>query len=354
MSPKRQAALGVPLDLVAFSPNGSKLLAARVPLPQASITPNEAFVFDVSSGKRVGGPIKLPGMLRGAHFTADDRSVVTYTYTLVLQGWDATTGGPVGKAWPRPRQFALRPDKGEGLAYFGEGAAYFQRIDLTTGERFGPKVPAPRGVLSLALSADGRTALCGCFDRTARRWDLTTGKQLGRDLRTDGLAALVACAPGGRVALTACLEGHAVLWDLKTGRGIGPSLAPPGRGAGPWRGAFSPGGELLATAGGQGNVHLWHAATATPVGPPLPHPGEVTQVGFAKERSDLLTTCEDSALRHWGVYPPLKGAVEEITLWAQVLTGLEMDTSGVVRPLGDSEWQKRRARLAKGPGRDLP
>jgi hypothetical protein len=80
----------------------------------------------------------------------------------------------------------------------------------------------------------------------------------------------------------------------------------------------------------------------------------VTQVAFAKGTSDLLTTCEDNTLRHWGAYPPLKGAVEDITLWAQALTGMEMDNSGVVRPLGHSEWQQRKDRLAKGPGRHLP
>jgi hypothetical protein len=47
------------------------------------------------------------------------------------------------------------------------------------------------------------------------------------------------------------------------------------------------------------------------------------------------------------------GEVERITLWTQVLTGMELDDHGAVQVLDGPTWQERRRRLEQlgGPPR---
>ena len=108
---------------------------------------------------------------------------------------------------------------------------------------------------AVAFSPDGRTALTGGKDRTARRWDVATGRPLGEPLH------------------------HAYpVWDL----------------------AYSPDGRWILTGSGDegrnaGEARIWDAATGRPILPPLPHPGEVTGVSFSPDGRTFLTICSAEA-----------------------------------------------------------
>jgi WD40 repeat protein len=81
-------------------------------------------------------------------------------------------------------------------------------------------------VFALAVSADGKRALSGGWDRTACVWDLETGNVLTRFTRhTDRVNDVVLSADGKR-ALSAQREflkgaGTVWLWDTVTGRDVG-------------------------------------------------------------------------------------------------------------------------------------
>ena len=85
--------------------------------------------------------------------------------------------------------------------------------------------PAPRiltghqfRVLSVAVLPDGRRALSGGDDKTARLWDLETGTELHRfDDRFEIFS--VAALPDGRRALLGC-GYHIVLWDVEAWIGL--------------------------------------------------------------------------------------------------------------------------------------
>src|SRR5205807_921477 len=80
---------------------------------------------------------------------------------------------------------------------------------------------SPRSyVWSLALSRDGRLALAGCADHTARLWDVPGGKEVAR-LKHDGWVSAVALAPDGKQALTAASAGTDQViraWDPANGQ----------------------------------------------------------------------------------------------------------------------------------------
>jgi len=63
-----------------------------------------------------------------------------------------------------------------------------------------------------------------------------------------------------------------------------------------------------------------------------------------------MTGSEDTTARLWKVPEPISGEPEKIKLWAQVITGMEIDEFGAVRLFDNAEWQNRRARLEKPGG----
>jgi WD40 repeat protein len=82
---------------------------------------------------------------------------------------------------------------------------------------------------------------------------------------------------------------------------------------GVWLLAFSPDGQLVVTRSGYRTARLW----------------QVTQAG-------------------------LDGDPRRITLWVQVITGLEVGDNGVVRALEAEAWHERRRLLQELGGPPLP
>ena len=52
-------------------------------------------------------------------------------------------------------------------------------------------------------------------------------------------------------------------------------------------------------------------------------------------------------IRIWSVPSPVAGDVERLVLWTQVLTGMELNSEGVVNTLDAEQWRERRERLEK-------
>jgi WD40 repeat protein len=157
-------------------------------------------------------------------------------------------------------------------------------------------------VRAVAFSPDGRTIFTGCWDMTARLWDVATGQALGKPFEHEGVLFAV---------------------------------------------AFSPDGKTLLTGSHDYTARLWDTATARPLGKPLVHGGGVRAVAFSPDGRTLLTGSDDHNARLWGVPSPVRGDVDRIQLWAQVLTGVELDAQGDYRVLDAAIWQERRRRLSQ-------
>jgi hypothetical protein len=109
----------------------------------------------------------------------------------------------------------------------------------------------------------------------------------------------------------------------------------------------------VVTGSLDGTARLWDAATGRPLGPPLPHAGQVWAVAFVGSRA-VVTACEDGQARLWQMSPPLDGAVEPVRLWAEVLTGAQLDPGGQARALDAASWQERKHRLEERGGLPAP
>ncbi len=110
--------------------------------------------------------------------------------------------------------------------------------------------------------------------------------------------------------------------------------------------AFSPDSSLLLTCSLDQTARLWDVATLRPLGPPLEHGSYWSRGSFSHDGSQLLVTCGSGNHRLWEVPPnPLEGTPEEISLWTQVVTGMELDATGGIVVLDGPSWRKRYEQL---------
>jgi WD40 repeat protein len=113
--------------------------------------------------------------------------------------------------------------------------------------------PAKKGILALALSADGRT-LALSDDYAVRLYDATDRRELMTLTGHRGMVSALAFAPDGRTLASGAWDKRVTFWDVATGRArqtyawdVGRVLAL----------AFSPDGLLAAAAGHEGRVVAW-------------------------------------------------------------------------------------------------
>src|SRR5262249_33149102 len=110
------------------------------------------------------------------------------------------------------------------------------------------------GLNDVAFSPDGRYALTGSDDRTARLWDVATGQPIRQFVGHTDIIGGVAFSPDGKYVLTGSDDKTARLWDAATGQQLrvfsGHTDPAP-------RVAFSPDGKYVLTGSNDKTARLW-------------------------------------------------------------------------------------------------
>jgi WD40 repeat protein len=309
----------------------------------------QARLWDLMTGRPVCSPLWIGGTIdTRASFSPDGRLLATSCQNGPVHVWEAATGKPVFPALTGHRSAHLalfRPD-GRAIATAGR-SGHVELWDAVTGQLLTRFTVANGHVRTFAFSHDGRTLLAGC-DGYALRLDASTGQRLGPPLnpreeyvweaafsRDDTRFLTLAGDPYRRAGLMQ-------VWDADSGRPLGPPmfdrLVLPAA-------TFHPDGRFIATGDWEGKARLWDARSATPVGPVLGEPGPVQAVAFSPDGRTLAVGAHDGTLTLWPIPTAMTGSPEQIQVWLELLTGQELDESGVAHDLPARERERRREAL---------
>ncbi len=294
---------GLLLDF-ALSPDGKRVATA--------CEDGTARVWDLETGRPLGGPLRHKGAVRSVAYRTDGRQLVTAGDDRTARIWDADTGQAIrvldhsrldlvaffGQT-PGPVLAAVFSPDGERVATSQSGQVRVWRV--ADGKPAAPTRQVESGIAQhdnfrLAFSADGRRLLIGGGQRVIRTWDADTGRRLRQSGASMATASGVRFSPDRRRAVFFGVGIPAQVWDVDTAEPITP---PRGRLQQANAAAFDPQGDTVATGSVSGAVHVWHAQTGDLVAAPLRHGTIATSVEFSPDGRQVVTHDADGIVRVW-------------------------------------------------------
>jgi hypothetical protein len=151
-------------------------------------------------------------------------------------------------------------------------------------------------VRSVAISADGKTALSGSDDMTLKLWDLTTGQAL-KTLQGHGDWVMsVAISADGKTTLSGSDDMTLKLWDLTTGQTL---KTLQGRGGPVWSVAISADGKTALSGSCDSTLKLWDLTTGQIVKTLKGHGDCINSVAISADGKTALSGSGDMALKLW-------------------------------------------------------
>jgi WD40 repeat protein len=287
-------------------------------------------------------------------FSPDGQSILTGSRDKTARLWDSATGKELqllkhddavrSVAFSRDGQTILtgsgNMDKEVGMARLWKAGK--SHLDLQSESE---------GVVWAVAFGKDQTCAVASGTNTVRVWDTSRRTFVTLPTLHGNRVVALSFSRDGRFLLTGSTDRTARLWDAATGNPVGSPLSHP---EAVWAVAFNRDGSTLVTGSQDGGVRLWDAATGTLLGPPLWHEDVVWAVACHPEDNTVLTGSDDGTARLWPIPSPVNGQTARIVLWTQVMTAMELDDNGVVRPLDVPTWQERHQRLEELGGPPLP
>jgi WD40 repeat protein/tRNA A-37 threonylcarbamoyl transferase component Bud32 len=205
-----------PILAVAFNPDGTLLLTGS--------GDQTARLWEAATGKPLGPPLPVQGFVWAVAFRPDSKQILTGEVGREARLWDVETGKRLDPALEHLDgvvALAFSPDGKTILTGSWDRTA--RLWDARTHKPLGPPLQHPNWVRAVAFSPDGQTALTGSYDGTARLWEVRTGKQIGppflprgSELRPQDPSGIVTVAftRGGQTALTGGRDGIVRRWPV--------------------------------------------------------------------------------------------------------------------------------------------
>ena len=159
-----------------------------------------------------------------------------------------------------------------------------------------------KDIRSVAFSPDGKLALTGSDDNTAKLWDIASGECM-HSFQHKSYVYSVAFSPNGKLALTGSWDGTAKLWNVASGECLHTFCH---KASGPLRNyiesvAFSPNGAFVLTGSDDHTAKLWDVVSGECLYI-FPHNDTIRSVSFSPDGAFALTRSDDGIVNLWGVF----------------------------------------------------
>ncbi len=260
-----------PVNSVAFSPDGKTALSGSCEKFDAKETwrcvIGSLKLWDLATGREIRKLEGHSGEVRLVAISPDGKSALSGSEDHTVRLWDLATGREIRKLEGHSDivySVAISPDGKTALSGSCEKfdaketwrcvIGSLKLWDLATGREIRKLEGHSDRVASVAFSPDGKTALSGSDDHTARLWDLATGREIRKLEGHSWPVNSVAFSPDGKTALSGSDDHTARLWDLATGREIHKLEGHSGRVRSV---AFSPDGKTALSGSEDGTMRLW-------------------------------------------------------------------------------------------------
>ena len=383
-APVATFACGKPVECVALSPDGRRVLAAT--------EGNAVTVWDVASRQPAMPPLTHDAPVRFAAFDPSGERIVSAGMDDCAKLWQSNHGQACTRILKHRDGVGHAAFSPSGLLVATAGMDDSARIwDVSTGFPVSEPLRHEDAVEFVRFSPDGSVLASVGSDERVMLWDVKTGRPIGQPLpHRDSLLHRVEFSPCGRNLLLASGEKTVVLWELATGKALSSfeHEAPVSSMT------MAPDGCRLATASADGTVRIWNSRTAKPLTPPMCHTARVNAVAFSRDGARLLACTEDGHLIVWNAItgrslaPPILHAdavtdavfcplgeyvaagchdgnvylwsfapdprpAEQLLHLAEVLSAHSVDVTGALAPWRLPEWRQRLAEVQSVLGLDL-
>jgi WD40 repeat protein len=277
---------------LALSPAGDLLAVSSYTNPTPPLR-----IYDLKTNK-LRWELPSRGSARSMAFSPDGKALASTSWDQIARLWDLTQDIPncvLQIALKGQAQQLVFADQGAHLLIAGEDGVSIR--DVATGKEI-RSLPHPVKVLSLAAAPDGRTVWTGGYDGVVRHWDIATGKPLEPTFAVPASVSALAISPNGRVLVTGT-DGY----EMRT----------------------------------------WSAATGQPLGPSVSFDSGIHLVVFRPDGKQFAMSSHYDSVNLFRLPEPIAGSPAALNLGLQVLTGMELSSSGRALPLGAADWQRRRS-----------
>ncbi|MFG1921945.1 WD40 repeat domain-containing serine/threonine protein kinase [Cryptosporangium sp. NPDC048952] len=209
--------------------------------------------------------------------------------------WDSATGKRIGNSWASGETKSVAFDAdGARMATGGRDGAILLR-SAGTGKVIRRMGVADDWVRSVAFAPNGRWLAAASDDGSARIWDLNNPDAV--TLLTATATIVSFFSDGSRLA-AAAPNGTVTFHDPATGTRVGPTLGVPGATT-LYSMTYNKQGTVLATGDETGNVQLWDPFRGAPIRTIPAHKGRVTSLAFAPDGRSLITAGRDGFVHVW-------------------------------------------------------
>ncbi len=274
------------LASVAFSPDGRTVAAGTtdghvllVPVP----VPSNLDVLNPPNFKATVGTEEVSGVAFSPHGTL----LATASYDRTVRLWSVPSGREVGAPVTLPglvTSVAFSPDGKTVAAGVANGSV--ELLSAATLKPLGAPITAHTSeVSSVAFSPGGQLLAAGSWDGTVSLTSLATHRTTARlPTGDDSFVNSVAFSPNGRTLAVSGYDGALRLWSVATGALLGMRLANSGEGV-----AFTAGGRTVAS-GNSDAINLWNVGSGIQVARPVSALSSGTAMAVSSDGQEVATT----------------------------------------------------------------